>query len=303
MIHPRVTLEQWRTLQAVVSLGGYAQAADHLHRSQSSVSYAIRRLEEQLGLRVLAIQGRKAELTDIGKLVLERAGHLLSEASELEQLARQVQSGWESRLRLVVDAAFPTHVLMQTLQQFAPKSRGTQIELSEVVLSGADDLLATGQADIVIGHQLPAGYLGNEIMHIPFIAVAHHEHPLNKLGRDISENDLRKHLQIIVRDSGQQQQDKGWQSSEHRWSVSSLDTSATMVADNMGYAWLPLHKIETLLKQGIIKPIPLRHGQRYYASLFLYFSHKSFEGPAARILSSLIEENSRDYQEQLERTL
>jgi len=303
MIHPRVTLEQWRTLQAVVSLGGYTQAAEHLHRSQSSVSYAIRRLEEQLGLKVLAIQGRKAELTDIGKLVLERASHLLNEANELEQLAQQVQSGWEDRLRLVVDAAFPINVLMQTLQQFAPKSRGTRIELSEVVLSGADDLLATGQTDIVIGHQLPEGYLGNEIMHIPFIAVAHHEHPLNNMGADLSENDLRQHRQITVRDSGQQPRDKGWLSSEHRWSVSSLDTSASMVADNMGYAWLPLHKIETLLKQGIIKPIPLARGQRYYASLFLFFSHKSFEGPAARILSSLLQDNSQYYQQQLERVL
>jgi DNA-binding transcriptional LysR family regulator len=303
MIHPKVTLEQWRTLQAVVSLGGYAQAAEHLHRSQSSVSYAIRRLEEQLGLKVLAIQGRKAELTDIGKLVLERAQNLIREASELEQLAQQVQSGWESRLRLVVDAAFPTNVLMQTLQQFVPKSRGTQVELSEVILSGAYDLLASGQADIVIGHQPPAGYLGSEIMQIPFIAVAHHEHPLNNKGDDVTENDLRKHRQIIVRDSGQQQLDKGWLSSEHRWSVSSLDTSVTMVVNNMGYAWLPLHKIETLLKQGILRTIPLRHGRSYRATLFLYFSHKSFEGPAARILSSMLEDNSRHYQEHMARTL
>ena len=35
---PRVTLEQWRTLQAVVDYGGYAQAAEALHRSQSSVA-------------------------------------------------------------------------------------------------------------------------------------------------------------------------------------------------------------------------------------------------------------------------
>lgn len=30
---PRVTLDQWRTLQAVIDHGGYAQAAAHLHRS------------------------------------------------------------------------------------------------------------------------------------------------------------------------------------------------------------------------------------------------------------------------------
>ncbi|HCW95511.1 MAG TPA: LysR family transcriptional regulator, partial [Pseudomonas sp.] len=38
---PRVTLEQWRTLQAVIDSGGFAQAAEVLHRSQSSVSYTV----------------------------------------------------------------------------------------------------------------------------------------------------------------------------------------------------------------------------------------------------------------------
>ena len=45
---PRVTLEQWRTLQAVIDSGGFAQAAEVLHRSQSSVSYTVARMQEQL---------------------------------------------------------------------------------------------------------------------------------------------------------------------------------------------------------------------------------------------------------------
>ena len=297
---PRVSLEQWRTLQAVVSLGSYAKAAEQLHRSQSSISYAIRRLEEQLSMKVLSIQGRKAELTDIGKLVLDRARHLIQEAGELEQLARQVQSGWESHLRLVVDAAFPTSVLMQALQQFAPQSKGTHVELTEVILSGADDLLASGQADIVIGHLPPEGYLGNEILQIPFIAVAHHAHPLFQSAATLTEHDLRQHRQIVVRDSGQQQSNKGWLGSDQRWSVSSLDASAAMVIENMGYAWLPMHKIKSFLQQGILKPLPLQRGRLYRASLYLYFSHKSFEGPAARILSSIIENTSVQYQSHLE---
>ena len=48
MTHPRVTLDQWRTLAAVVDHGGFAQTAEHLHRSQSSVSYTVAKLQEQL---------------------------------------------------------------------------------------------------------------------------------------------------------------------------------------------------------------------------------------------------------------
>ena len=55
---PRVTLEQWRVLQAVVDHGGFAQAAEALHKSQSSISYTVAKLQEQLGFPLLAIEGR-----------------------------------------------------------------------------------------------------------------------------------------------------------------------------------------------------------------------------------------------------
>ena len=68
---PRVTLDQWRTLQAVVDHGGFAQAAEALHRSQSSVSYTVARMQEQLGAPLLRIDGRKAVLTEAGKFCEE----------------------------------------------------------------------------------------------------------------------------------------------------------------------------------------------------------------------------------------
>lgn len=51
---PRVTLDQWRTLQAVVDHGGFAQAAEALHRSQSSISYTVARMQEQPACRCCA---------------------------------------------------------------------------------------------------------------------------------------------------------------------------------------------------------------------------------------------------------
>src|SRR5215831_10621390 len=101
---PRSTLEQWSTLAAVVDLGGFAQAAEALHRSQSAVSYAVARLQEALDLPLLAIAGRKAVLTEHGVSLLKRARALLRDAGTLESLAGSLKRGWEPELRLVVDA-------------------------------------------------------------------------------------------------------------------------------------------------------------------------------------------------------
>ncbi|WP_458694196.1 LysR family transcriptional regulator, partial [Shigella sp. FC1967] len=64
------------TLQAVVDYGGFAQAADALHRTQSSISYTINKLEQTLGVEILSLEKRRAVLTHEGKLLLELSSGL-----------------------------------------------------------------------------------------------------------------------------------------------------------------------------------------------------------------------------------
>ena len=61
MTHPRITLDQWNTLVSVVDSGGYARAADRIHKSQSTLTYAIKKLEFLLGVKVFELRGRKEE--------------------------------------------------------------------------------------------------------------------------------------------------------------------------------------------------------------------------------------------------
>ncbi len=285
----RVTLDQWRALQAVVDCGGYAQAAERLHRSQSSVSHAVARLQQQLGVRLLRVEGRKAHLTEVGRVLLQQARQLLDDAVRLESQARQLEQGWEVELRLVVDTAFPTALLMQVLQRFMPLSRGTRVQLEEMVLSGVDEALQAGEADIAIGSQAPPGFLGDPLLRVKFIAVAHPAHPLHALGRPLSMTDLRRETQVVARDSGTaHKRDAGWLGAEQRWTVSSLETALSAVCHGLGFAWLPDHLIAPALADGRLKPLPLREGQHYYASLCLIVACPDRPGPAARELLRIL---------------
>ncbi|HEX6267151.1 MAG TPA: LysR family transcriptional regulator, partial [Burkholderiales bacterium] len=69
-------MDQWTALVTVVESGSYAKAGEVLHKSQSTLTYAIQRLEELLGLKVFEIRGRKAVLTPAGE-VLYRRGRAL----------------------------------------------------------------------------------------------------------------------------------------------------------------------------------------------------------------------------------
>jgi len=80
MSQPRTTLDQWNALVSVVEAGGYAQASTRLHRTQSTVTYTIKKLEDVLGVKVFELQGRKAVLTPIGEVLYRRGRALVDEA-------------------------------------------------------------------------------------------------------------------------------------------------------------------------------------------------------------------------------
>jgi len=67
------TLDQLRTLKAIVEQGSFKRAADSLYLSQPSISLQVQNLERQLDVPLFDRGGRKAELTAAGKLVLRQA--------------------------------------------------------------------------------------------------------------------------------------------------------------------------------------------------------------------------------------
>ena len=287
--YPRVTLEQWRVFQAIIEHGGYAQAAAYLHRSQSAVSYSMSRLQEQLGIALLKIEGRKALLTEQGQILLQRSRKLIDEAGEIENFAHHLSQGREAEIKFVVDSAFPNDLLMSALAQFATQSQGTRVQLSEVILSGATDALVNNDAELVIGIETPANFLSDPLIEIELIAVARSDHPLLQLEREITSVDLAQHTHVVIRDSGQQEKmDVGWLSSQDRWTVSSIESALTAIEHGLGYGWIPSNRLVEALGDGNLKPLLLEQGSNYKAFLFMSFGHPQNIGPATRELAGII---------------
>ncbi len=283
------TLDQWRALQAVIDYGGYAQAAKQLNRSQSTVNYAVAKLEKQLDIQLLEVQGRKAVLTEAGQALLERSRLLLKDATEIGQLAANLRQGREPEIQLVVDEAFPMSILMKALTQFAPQSQGTRVQLREVVLSGACEALMAGDADLVIAGQIPSEFLGNLLLQVEFIAVAHPSHALHQLQRRVSTKDIRQELQVVIRDSGLRQSvDTGWLGAEHRWTVTSIDSATAAIVAGLGFGWLPRHQVQGFLDTGELKILPLDQGLNYVANLSLVFGKPASIGPATQQLAQIL---------------
>lgn len=293
---PKTTLEHWHVLQAIVEHGSFAKAAEALHRSQSSVSYMVARLQEQLGLPLLEIEGRKAKLTLAGATLLHQAKALLDDAQALEQRAKNLKAGWEAEIRLVVDGLFPRPLLTQVLSEVNTSCNQSRLQLKETVLSGAEEALLNREADVVICTSVPPGFLGDPLMDVDFIAVAHPAHALHTLGRELTTDDLARELQVVVRDSGTQKpRDDGWLGATRRWTMTSGSTRLALMRAGLGFGWAPVHTIQRDLAEGTLKPLPLREGRCRKHTLHLVLAEPRQAGPGARHVAEIIRASVAGY--------
>lgn len=290
MTAPRVTLEQWQVLAAVVDRGSYARAAEALHKSQSSVTYAVQQLQSQLGVKAFRIEGRKAVLTPTGELLYRRARYLIDEAASLEQAAQRLSAGWEAELRIAVEILFPTWVLLRALDRLGEESPNTRIELIESVLGHRTEALTHGRADLAIFGSIPPGFLGEHLMRLRFVLAAHPGHALHRLGRPLTSRDLRTHRQLVVRESSPDRGSAVSIDAQQRWTVSHPATSIEAARSGYGYAWLPEEKIRDELAAGTLKPLPLRDGAERFADLYLIFADREHAGPATLRLAAILRE-------------
>jgi DNA-binding transcriptional LysR family regulator len=280
---PRSSLDHWAVLASVVDQGGFGPAAAALHRSQSAVSYAIARLQSTLDVPLFSHEGRRAVLTAEGGTLLKRARPLLRDLATLERLARSMKQGWESALRLVVDAAFPRELLLKILAELRQLCPNTEINLSDAVLSGAEEVISDGSADVVVTSRVPPQHLGEFLMDVTFLGIARPDHPLFQLERALTVDDLARHVQMVVRDSGTRApRDEGWLGAERRCTVSSLEASLAMIEAGLGYGWIPEHLIADSLRQGKLRALPLGAGGRRKLSLHLVLVRPEPAGPATR---------------------
>ena len=266
---PYITLEQWRTLIKVVDAGGYAQAAEKLSKSQSAVTYAM--------------------LTPTGQMLYRRAVALIKEADELEQAALKLSAGWEASITLAVEILYPIDNLMAGLNRFGQESPGTRIELIESVLGGTADALLTGQADLAISPQVPAGLLGELLTTVRLMAVAQADHPLHQQSEGLTYRDLRNFRHIVVRDSGPDRKQTALTVEiEQRWTVSHIATSIEAVVNGYGFVWLPEAQIRHQLQSSLLKPLPLQEGAIREIPLYLIMPRADCAGPGVKRLAAIL---------------
>lgn len=148
-------LDLLRSFTMVVDAGGFTRAAEELHKTQSTISAQIKKLEETVGHRLFERDTRKVRLTSEGEFVLGRARQLLRMNDEL--LSRLLEPELEGTVRLGTPEDFATTHLPRVLAGFARAHPRVQLEVSCELTRILMRRFRAGDFDLVLIKREPEG--------------------------------------------------------------------------------------------------------------------------------------------------
>jgi DNA-binding transcriptional LysR family regulator len=120
-------LDLLRSFVSVVDAGGFTRAGERVHRTQSTVSQQIKRLEDMLGRPLLYRNGKQATPTEEGERLLSYARRILALAEEARDVVARPAS--DGVLRLGIPEDFAAYRLTELLSDFARSRPGLRLDV------------------------------------------------------------------------------------------------------------------------------------------------------------------------------
>lgn len=261
----KLDLEALEALDAVVSAGSFARAAERLRKVTSAVSYQVRKLEEQLGLPLLDRSGYRVKLTPQGEAVLTEGRRLLRQAHQVEALASQLASGWEARLLVVVDGILPLADTLRALKQLTEEGVPTRIQLKIEFLHGVQYRFERDAADLMLAKEFEPGAMlqARALDEVECILCVSPEHPLARLGRPAGLDDLHTHVELSVQDSSDRGDDRHMFGGERVFFLSGFVAKKQALAMGLGFGWMPRYLVEEELLRGQLQELDYEAGSRF----------------------------------------
>lgn len=144
-----LSLDQLKTLIAIIDLGTFSAAAQALHLAQPTISLHIAELEQRFQSPLLVRGGRRVEATAAGATLAERGRKLLRDSDEAIAAVERQVAGVVGRVRLGASSGILVHQLPQVMDALEKKFQKIDVEMS--ILGSAETMLGLAQGTLDIG--------------------------------------------------------------------------------------------------------------------------------------------------------
>lgn len=278
------SIEQIRTVLAVVEEGSFAAAGRRLRRATSVVSYAIANIEAQLGVRLFAREGtRKPRLTAEGAAVVEELRRIEAALAGLGARVTALNAGLEPRVALVVDVMYPSAQLAAALRDFAARFPAVSLALRVEALGAVADLVLRDEAALGVAGPLAAEQPGVErqwLGQVELIPVTAPDHPLVRGGA------VGDQVQLVLSDRSSLSAGKEFSViSPRTWRLGDLGAKHELLRQSLGWGNMPRWMVHQDLADGRLLQLTLPEAPGGEYPLFAIHRTDRHLGPAARWLA------------------
>jgi DNA-binding transcriptional LysR family regulator len=254
----KLSIEALEVIEAIARKGSFAAAAESLYRVPSALTYTVRKLENDLGIKLFDRSGHRATLTKAGIELLNEGRYLLDAARALECRVRRVATGVETDISISICDLFSTKPIFDIFDEFYDQQFGTRVKLSVEVFGGNWDTLIAGRADISIGAPgevpLGSGFATRLLGHIEFVFAVAPNHPLAKIPEPLSHADIVQYRAIAAADSSRNlpPRTSGILSGQDVLTVPDMQTKLAAQIAGLGVGYLPVKMAKNAAQQGLL---------------------------------------------------
>ena len=269
------------TFKTILEVGSFQKAADKLGYTQSTVTFQIKQLEEELALKLFEKIGRRMELTQAGKDIMPYVDMILQGTEQISNYGKSL-SEITGSLKLAIPDSILIYNMQPFMQAFTHEAPNVQLIVNSIQSGEINPSIADGTADIGINCEkdsYPDSVVHKKLGKYKAVLVASPFANNNLL--DFITPHQRKPISLICNEpDGYYQLDMDKYLSEKDillnppMKVQSIEAVKRCVMNNLGIAVVPTYSIGEELKNGSLMPIKTKLDEKTYDSFYIYHKNK-----------------------------
>jgi DNA-binding transcriptional LysR family regulator len=265
-------LEALAVVDEIERRGSFAAAAAHLGKVPSALTYTVRRLEQDLDVLIFDRRGSRARLTAAGQLLLKEGRELLRAAEDTSLRLRAIASGWETELRIALDAVIAFDRIRVLIDEFHRLKVPTQLRFSTEVLDGSWDALLNGRCDLAIGapYEAPSDLFDGARFRLRSLGEVHWvfcvapHHPLASASQPLGRDQMIGHRAVAIADTTRMVggRTSGLLNGQQVITVATLEHKLALQMSGTGVGYLPAMLAKPYLDSGRLVALRIQEPKR-----------------------------------------
>ena len=262
-----MTLTELRYIVAVARERHFGKAAQSCFVSQPTLSVAVKKLEEELGLQLFERGPGEVSVTPSGQRIVEQAQRVLEEAARVKEIAAAGRDPLAGPLRLGAIYTIGPYLLPKLIPHLRRAAPAMQLHIQENFTHVLADMLKSGEVDVILV-ALPFAEPGIETRAVydePFLIAVPRGHPWEGRKRVSSEELTRESLLLLgeghcfrdqVLDICHTVRARERSAIARTVEGGSLETIRQMVASGVGVTVLPATSVSNSQSTDLIRVLP-----------------------------------------------